>query len=193
MVPTRLRRGASVLALVVAASAFAGACNLVALQPPSGGNPNCPQGTWTLSSETVTGFLSTFLGSAKVTPLGTGMTLALNSDHTWKLTADQGVHVVMTSPPVDVTATVNATATGTYSVNGSTITFTGSSLSGTASYSGTFNGQPISGSIDLSKFGSSAGDDVDGLWGLHGAAGFTCNSDGTMSLSFPSFGMKLHD
>lgn len=191
---TSLRPRALIAALALTVGVLTAGCLPVTYQPPPGGNASCPQGTWTLSSESVTSLLSTFLGNATITPASSGITLALNADNSWSLTADhQSVHVVIASPSADITATVTGTASGTYTVSGSTITFTLTSLTGSVSYSGTYNGNPVSGTLSLANLGSGGNDDVEGLWALQGSASYTCNSDGTLTLTFTNFGMHLHE
>ena len=186
-VTTHARRRATVVMLAFAVAAFTVGCRPVVLDP-TGGNANpCPQGSWTLNSESVTAPLSTFLGSATITTSGSGVNLTVGTGNAWTLAADQTVHVVVPSPAVDVTATVKGSASGTYTLTGSTVSFTVTTVTGTVQYSGTVVGHTISGSLSLPSLGGAAQ-----LWALHGSATFGCNSDGTLALTFPSFGMHLH-
>jgi hypothetical protein len=167
----------------------------ITLQPPLGGNATCPEGgTWTLSSDTITSALSTLLGNATVTPSGTGLTLTLTSGSpdTWSLGGTQTLHIVGTG--FDVTATVSPTASGTNTQTGTSgtggtgsLTFMLSNLTGTAAVTGTVNGQPISFNWPLGQ-----SDDIGGLYGLNATANYTCNSDGTLSLSLPQEQMDFH-
>ena len=183
---TRLRRSAAVVVLALSMGALTAGCNLVIFQPTPGGTNSCPQGSWTLDSESVATRLATFLGNATITPSGSGVQLVIGTGNGWTLTADQTVHVVVASPAVDVTATVKGTATGTYTVSGSTMNFTVTTVTGTIQYSGTAMGHSISGSVSLPSLGSAAR-----LWALNGSATFACNSNGDLGLTFSSFGMHL--
>ena len=165
------------------------------LQPPPGGNATCPEGgTWTLSGDTITTALKTILGSATVTPSGMGLTLTLTSGtpDTWTLGGTQTLHIVGTN--FDVTATVTPTASGTNTQTGTSgvggtgsLTFTLSKLSGTVAVTGTAFGQPININWPLGQTG-----DIDGLYGLNATANYTCNSDGTLTLSLPQEQMDFH-
>jgi len=184
-----LRRTAAVVALVVAMGALATGCDLALLHPGSGSaNANaCPQGTWTLDAESVPTQVSTFLGTATITPSGSGVQLVLGAGNDWTLTADQTVKVAVSSASLDGTATVKGTATGTYAVSGTKITFTLGNVTGTAGYSANVFGQTLSGSIALPKLGS-----VAKLWALNESATFTCGTGGDLGLKFGSFDMHLH-
>jgi len=186
-VKTRLRRTAAVAALVVSMGALATGCNLAILHPASGSTTSCPQGSWNLDTESVLTQLPTFLGAATITPSGSGVKLVIGTGNDWTLTADQSVTVAVTTPKIDATATVNGTATGTYTVSGSTMTFTLANVTGTVNYSATAFGQTLSGSVALPSLGSAAK-----LWALNESATFTCGANGDLGLKFGSFGMHLH-
>jgi hypothetical protein len=159
----------------------------VTLQPPPGGGNACPAGTWQLSSETITNALQTVLGSATVTGSGSGVTLTLTSGspNTWSLNANQTLNI--TGSNFNVTASVNnASASGTHTISGSNITFTLQNVSGTVNVSGTAFGQPFSTSLPLGQ-----SDDVQGLYGLSGTANYTCNADGSLTLSLPAVQMNF--
>jgi hypothetical protein len=192
---TVLARRLIAVACVGAFAVIGTACMpVIGLQPPPGGNASCPEGTWTLSSDTITSALSTLLGSATVTPSGTGLTLTLTSGSpdTWSLGGTQSLHIV--GMGFDVTATVSPTSSGTNTQTGTTgtggtgsLTFTSATLSGTAAVTGTVNGQPISFNWPLGHSG-----DIDTLYGLNATANYTCNSDGSLSLSLPTEQMDFH-
>jgi hypothetical protein len=174
----------SLAALCIGAFALVGAGCLpggVTFQPGGGGGGACPAGTWVLTSQTITNSLQTLLGNATVTGSGSGVTLTLTpgSPNTWSLTADQMLHI--TASNVDVQASVNASASGTYTTSGNNITFTLQNLSGTIAASGTVFGHSFSINWPLSQSG-----DIQKLYGLSGTASYACNADGTLTLSLPS-------
>jgi hypothetical protein len=184
----------------VGASALIGTACIpgVPLQPPPTPAAACPnEGTWTLSSSTIIGALNTVLGSATVTPVGTNtLTLTLTSGasgDTWAIGGSQTLQVTDGSN-FNVTGTVTPTAsgtdtqTGTTGTNGSgTITFTTNNASGTVTASGTAFGQPININWPLGQSG-----DIEGLYALNATANYTCNADGTLTLSLPNEDMDLH-
>jgi hypothetical protein len=182
-----LRRNTAVVGLVLLISVLTSGCVPILLHPTPGSSNSCPQGSWTLDSESVATQLSTFLGNATITPSGAGVQLVVDNGNGWTLTADQTVHVVVASPPIDATATVKGTVTGTYTVSGSTLNFTVTNVTGTAQYSGSVFGHAVSGSVSLPSLGNAAK-----LWALSGSASFTCGSSGDLALTFPAFGMHLH-
>ena len=184
---TRLRRNAAVVVVALSIGALTSSCDFAVFHPTPGSTNSCPQGSWTLDSESVAAQLSTFLGDATITPSGSGITLVIGAGNAWTLSADQTVHLVVASPSIDASATVKGTVTGTYSASGSTVTFAATNVTGTLTYSGTAVGHPISGSLSLSSLGSAAK-----LWALNGSATIACNSNGDLGLTFSSFGMHLH-
>ena len=158
----------------------------ITFQPGGGGGSTCPAGTWVLTSETITNSLQTLLGNATVTGSGSGVTLTLTqgSPNTWSLTANQLLHV--TGSNFDVTASVNASASGTYTTSGNSITFTLQNVTGTVSASGTVFGHSFSISWPLGQSG-----EIQKLYGLSGTASYACNSDGTLTLALPSAQMHF--
>ena len=144
---TRFRRNTAVVVLALSVGALTAACNPVLFTPSGGATNTCPAGNWTLSVESITAPLSTFLGDATISTSGSGVQLVINPSNTWTLTADQTVHVTIATPNVDLTGTVKGTVNGTYSGTGSTISFATTSITGTVQYSGTALGHSISGSI----------------------------------------------
>src|SRR5438046_6527015 len=158
----------------------------VTFQPGGGGGGACPAGTWVLTSETITNSLQTLLGNATATGSGSGVSLTLKqgSPKTWALTADQTIHI--TGSNFDVTASVNASASGTYTTSGNNITFTLQNVTGTVNASGTVFGHSFSINWPLAQSGG-----IEKLYGLSGTASYACNSDGTLTLSLPSAQMHF--
>jgi hypothetical protein len=177
--------GAGIIALV---ALFASACvpHGVTLTP-SGGNTTCPAGSWHLDSTTVFSTIQSALGGITITPSGTGVDLTLNSGspNTWNLSVDQTVTVASTN--VNGTATVTGSASGTYTTSGDQITFTLGNLSGTVAVSGTAFGHTGSFTWALPQSGGIAK-----LYGMSGSATYACNSNGTLSLTFPTFRHHFH-
>jgi hypothetical protein len=184
----------------VGASALIGTACIpgVPLQPPPTPSGSCPnEGTWTLSSDVITNALNTLLGSATVTPVGTStLTLTLTSGasgDTWAIGGSQTLNVTDGSN-FNVTGTVTPTAsgsdtqTGTSGVGGTgTITFSTTSASGTVTATGTAFGNPININWPLNQSG-----DIEGLYALNATANYTCNADGTLTLSLPNEDMDFH-
>ncbi len=188
---TRTRRVGLVTLIVVTCALLLGACDggpLSLLFNNTGGNGSpCPGGTWQLDTESVTGSLSSLLGDITITPSGTGITLALDGVDTWALMADQTL--TLSGTDVNLTATVNATASGTYTTSGQSITFTLQSLTGSLTYQGSIFGHAVNGSLSLASFSK----EISQLYGLSQSADFSCGT-GTLALTFPSFDMHMgHD
>lgn len=80
-----------------------------------------------------------------------------------------------------MTASVNASASGTHIVNPNTILFTLQNVTGTVGASGTVHGQPFSRTWTLGQSG-----EIHELYGLSGSANYTCNADGSLTLSLPT-------
>lgn len=171
------------IAFVLILMGAGAACQPVVLPGTTG--PACPQGTYTLKSESITGTLATKFGTVTATPVPGGAITLTNTASTWQLKANQSVTVSGTTPygPVAGTVKLDATANGTYTTSGSTLTFSVGSLSGTASFTGTVAGRPFSGSLSLP-----GGDDLDDLVALRGSASYSC---GASSLSLQFTGLKL--
>jgi hypothetical protein len=150
---------------------------------PSGGGATCPDGAWHLNSSTVTEPLQTLLGDLTITPSGNGIDLTVmpGSPNTWLLTVDQTLTV--SGPSVNGTVTVDGAASGTYTADADSITFTLGALNGTATFDGTAFGHSFSGTWSLPQSG-----EITQLYGLSGTADLTCNGNGTLTLGFPSFG-----
>jgi hypothetical protein len=150
---------------------------------PTGGGGTCPDGSWHLSSSNVIEPLQTMLGDLTITPSGNGIDLTVmpGSPNTWLLTVDQTLTV--SGANVNGTVTVAGAASGTYTAAADSITFTLGALNGTASFDGTAFGHAFSGSWSLPQSG-----EITQLYGLSGTASVACNANGTLTLTFPSFG-----
>jgi hypothetical protein len=179
-----LRRAWLPSVFVVMLLGLAAACQPIVL--PGTPSPTCPQGTFTLKSESITGTLATKFGTITAAPVPGGSIVLTNTATTWQLKANQAITVSGTTPfgAVSGTVTVNATAKGTYTSSVSTLAFSVGSVTGTASFAGTVGGKPFSGTLALP-----AGDDLDGLVALHGNAAYSCGAS-SLSLQFSS--MKLN-
>jgi hypothetical protein len=173
-----MQRLAARLTLLFAAVLIAGGCNITLL--PSGGGAgsgSCLPGTWTVQSEMINSPITTPFGSLSITTSGPGTTLTF-TDTTWMLSTDRTLNATLTTPSGTFTGmiTVSGKANGTYTNNGSTITFTLGSASGTAMFNvQTPDGHTFSGTFSLPSSG------LQRLVGLSGTAPFACTSS---SLTF---------
>lgn len=183
------------MALCVLVSTFVlSSCGIVLLPVGGGGAAACPTGSWQVSSATLSGLVTTAAGKVDVQLQGAGVTATVKSDNTWTLTADQGATLSGTSQwgPVSGTARVKATAGGTYARTATTMTFTLKSLTGTVVYDLTVAGKPFTGTLSLP--GTNTDDrelEIEDVYGLVGAASYSCGTDGSLSLQFPAFRMKF--
>ena len=173
--------GSRVALLAVAVTMVAGCDPWIHLPGSGGDSATCPVGSWTITSETITKPLSGLVPGLEITSSGPGVTLGLDSDHTWKLHADQ----TLTASLGSASGTVHVTgdASGTYTSTATAATFTLASVTGSATYTISAFGAHFSGTASLPSSGLSH------LYGLSGTANYTCNS-GDLSLGFPSF--KMH-
>jgi len=175
-----LRRAWLPSVFVIMLLGLGAACQPIVL--PGTPAPTCPQGTFTLKSESITGTLATKFGTITAAPVPGGSITLTNTATTWQLKANQSLTVSGTTPvgPVSGTVTINATAAGTYTSSSSTLAFSVGSVSGTASFTGTVGGNPYGGTLSLPT-----GDDLDGLVALHGNAAYSCGAS-SLSLQFSS-------
>jgi len=117
--------------------------------------------------------ITTPFGSLTITTSGPGTTLTFGTDGTWSLTENRTFNATLTTPSGNFTGmlTLAGSANGTFTNNGSTITFTLASASGTATFNvQTPSGQTFSGSFSLPSSG------LQSLVGLSGTASFACSS-----------------
>lgn len=169
-------------------------CGIVLLPVGGGGATACPTGTWQVSSATLSGLVTTAAGKVDVQLQGAGVTATVKADNTWTLTADQGATLSGTSQwgPVSGTARVKATASGTYARTATTMTFTLKALTGTVVYDLTVAGKPFTGTLSLPGTNSDDRElEIEDVYGLVGAASYSCGTDGSLTLLFPAFKMKF--
>jgi hypothetical protein len=193
-------------AFVIAGALLLSACQIV-LSPVGGSATTaCPTGNWALSSETINAMVtklgSTLASNLSVTLSNTGVTAAINADGTWSLTAKQTGTFTGTigGQPVSGSGVLDGLAKGTYTKTASTILFTTKSLTGTKAgtpatltVSGTLNGAPFS-NVVFTLPGTNSDDretEIEDVVGLTGAAGYTCGSNGTLSLSFSNSKIEI--
>jgi hypothetical protein len=179
---------------VLLSSMLLSACGIVLLPIGGGGAAACPTGTWQVSSATLSGLVTTAAGKVSVQLQGAGVTATVKADSTWTLTADQGATLSGTTQwgAVSGSARVKATASGTYARTATTMTFALKSLSGTVTYDLTVAGKPFAGVLSLP--GANTDDrelEIEDVYGLVGAASYSCGTDGTLALQFPAFKMKF--
>lgn len=196
-------------ALAFASALLLSACQITLFPAPGGSATACPTGNWQLSSEAINS-LVTKLGGALASNLtvnlsNNGVTVAINADNTWSLTAKQTGSFTGTlgGQPVSGTGVLDGLAKGTYTKTASSIIFTTTSLTGTApgtgatlTVSGTLGGNPFSNVVfNLPRSNSDDNEtEVEDAVGLTGAAGYTCGTGGTLALSFANshIEMKFH-
>jgi hypothetical protein len=197
-----IRRCVAVLA--VAGAMLLSACQ-VGLTPIGGGGaaPTCPTGNWALSSSAINAAV-TKLGSGlasnlNVTLNGNGVTVKLNADNTWIVTANQTgsfTGTVMGGLPVSGTGVIKASASGTYTKTATTLQFKVSTMSGSLDVVASVNGGPAKPlSFPLAKANSEDEDSqIEDVVGLNGTATYTCGADGTLTLGFGKthVDMKFH-
>jgi len=174
----------------------------IMLSPVGGGSSSaCPVGNWQLSAETinaaVTKLGSSLASNLKVTLSGTGMTVSINADNTWLLTADQSgtfTGTVMGGVPVSGSGVIKATASGKWTKTATTLNFTLTALSGSLDVNASINGgTPQAFSFPLSKLNAEDHEsEMDDVVGLSGAANYTCGSTGTLALTFTSTHIDMH-
>ncbi len=193
-------------ALVLAGALLLSACQLVLT--PIGGSPTtaCPTGNWALSSEAINAMVtklgSTLASNLSVTLSNTGVTVAINADGTWSVTAKQTGTFSGTigGQPVSGSGVLDGLAKGTYTKTATSILFTTTSLAGTTAgtpatltVSGTLAGTPFS-NVVFRLPGTNSDDretEVEDAVGLTGAAGYTCGANGTLALSFSNSKIEM--
>lgn len=187
---TRTRRLFAVGTLIATALVAAGGCGPIGWTPGGGGagtgsGPGCLVGDWDLEHETITGPLSSFLGDLGVTATGDGVSLEFTAG-TWTLDADQTLSVDATTKwgSVSGTATVDATASGSYTADDDSVTFTLESVTGTVAVSADVFGHTAQFNASLPTSG------LQHLYGLSGDADYTCSAD-ALTLEFADVTMTF--
>ena len=169
------------IALVALAVLAVAGCNPINFIPGPGGTggSSCLAGVWTLDSEQIQSPITTPLGTLELSTSGAGTSLTFG-DTTWELKSDTVLNATFKSQFGTFTGEldINADAKGTYTADGTKITFTLGSVTGTVGYNATIFGQNFSGSIDLANSG------LQNLVGLSGSADYTCSSTG-LSFTLP--------
>ena len=194
-----MRRSTALVALFF--GMLLSSCQLV-LSPVGGtSSAACPVGKWALGSETINAIV-TRLGSSlasnlQVTLSGTGVTVSINADSTWILTANQSgsfTGTVAGSLPVSGTGTLNASASGKYTKSATALSFTVTSISGTLDVNASVaGGAPQHLSFPLSKLNTEDNEtEIDDVVGLNGSANYSCGTNGTLTLSFTRTHVDMH-
>jgi hypothetical protein len=171
------------IALVALAVLAVAGCNPINFLPGPGGTGtpgNCLVGVWNLDSEQIQSPITTPLGTLEITTSGNGTSLTFG-DTTWELKSDTVLNATFKSQFGTFTGEldINADAKGTYTADGTKITFTLGSVTGTVGYNATIFGQNFSGSIDLASSG------LQKLVGLSGSADYTCSPTSGLSFTLP--------
>ena len=194
-----MRRSTALVALFF--GMLLSSCQIV-LSPVGGtSSAACPVGKWALGSETINAIV-TRLGSSlasnlQVTLSGTGVTVSINADSTWILTANQSgsfTGTVAGSLPVSGTGTLNASASGKYTRSATALSFTVTSISGTLDVNASVaGGAPQHLSFPLSKLNTEDNEtEIDDVVGLNGSANYSCGTNGTLALSFTTTHVDMH-
>jgi hypothetical protein len=175
--------------LLAVAVLVAGGCNLTMLPIGGGaGTGACLPGTWATQSETIQSPITTPFGSLAITTSGPGTTLTFGTDGTWTLSTNRELDATLTTPSGTFTGkiTLNGSANGTFTNNGSTITFTLGSAMGTATFDvQTPSGMTFSGSFSLPSSG------LQKLVGLSGTASFGCSAT-ALTFTLPPMTIGAH-
>lgn len=175
-------------AAFAAASLFLGACLPITL-PGGSTTPPCPEGTFHVTDEVLSGLVPTSLGNVQLT-LVPGGSLALSvTASSWSLAGSQSLAVSATTPwgPVSGTASVTVNASGSWTKTSSTqLSFTVGSVSGSGTFTGTVGGVPVSLAGSLADLG------LDHVYGLSGSATYGCGSAPSLTLTFTSVRLELH-
>jgi hypothetical protein len=174
------------LALVVLAVVATAGCNIVLtpVTPPVGGSgPTCLPGTWAFQSEQIQSPINTPFGALNIATSGTGTTLTF-TDTTWTLDTDTVLDASITTQLGTFSGHVEikGDATGTYTADGTNITFTLGNVMGTVTYDVNVLGHDFSGTLTLPSSG------MQNLVGLSGTAPYSCSSSG---LTFTLKPMKV--
>ena len=180
----RARRPLAVLSFALLLSACVPGVTL----PGGGGPATCPEGTYSVTSQAISGTLTTPYGSLSVVPQSGGALALTIGPSTWTLAGSQGFDVSATTPwgPVSGSASVSLTAAGTWTKTSSTeLSFTLGSASGSGTFTGTVLGNPVTYTASLSSLG------LHRIYGLSGTANYACSSDPSLTLDFTSLHLNL--
>jgi hypothetical protein len=171
-----MQRLVAKIALVALAVVATAGCQLTLFPTPGpggGGNPpNCLVGSWTFQTELIQSPITTPFGTITINTSGPGTTLTFGSDGTWQLATDTTLTASIKSQFGTVGGTVEivGNASGTFTNDATTITFTLGSVTGSATYNVNLFGQTFSGTLSLPTSG------LQNLVGLSGTAAYTCSS-----------------
>jgi hypothetical protein len=150
----------------------------------------CYVGTFDVAGQQLPGPVNSSLyGPITLTGHPGGSIRLVTTPTAWSLSAHETFDVSFAAG--SGTSVVDATARGTYTAGPSSLTFATASAGGTASFDGTYNGNPVNiTGVSLASLGIAT------LYQLAGSANYTCSTDGTgtshlSSLQFTSFGLTF--
>ena len=178
----KTRRRAGLVGALIGVAALAGACELPVSAVGTTGTP-AYVGTFTIAGAQFNGPIDTELGSLDLT-FGTGSITLTDTATTFALTGTQNVAVSGSTQWGAVSGNVVAqvSASGTIAAgSGTNLSFSVTSLSGTATFTGTVGGNPVTQTFSLPS-----STQFDDLFGLTGTATYTVTSSG-INLVFTSF------
>jgi hypothetical protein len=177
------------LALVAVAVLLVAGCNSLIFHPSGGtaGEGACLPGTWTLDTEQLSTPISTPIGDITLKASGAGTSITF-TDSAWSLHADMTLSASLETEYATLTGSiiVKGDASGTYTSDGTHITFTLEDLSGTAAYDVNLLGYHLAGTLSLPSSGG-----LEGLVGLHGRANYTCAPD-ALAFTLPPLTVHAH-
>jgi len=177
------------IALVALAGLLLAGCNSLIFHPSGGGAGTgaCLPGTWKLDTEQLSTPISTPIGDITLTASGEGTTITL-TDTAWSLHADMTLSASLKTEYATLTGSiiVKGDASGTYTSDGTKITFTLEDLAGTAAYDVNLLGYHLAGTLSLPSSGG-----LEGLVGLHGTANYTCAPD-ALAFTLPPLSVHAH-
>jgi hypothetical protein len=175
------------LALVALAGLLLAGCNSLIFHPSGGGAGEgaCLPGTWKLDTEQLSTPISTPIGDITLKASGEGTSMTF-TDSAWSLHADMTLSASLKTEYATLSGSiiVKGDASGTYTSDGTKITFKLEDLSGTAAYDVNLLGYHLAGSMSLPSSGG-----LEGLVGLHGTADYTCSPD---ALAFTLAPLTVH-
>lgn len=174
-------------ASLVAGSLFLAACLPITV-PGGDTGPACPEGTYHVTDQVLSGVLPAFLGTIQLTPQpGGDLTLSVSAS-SWSFAGSQSFTVSGTTPygAVSGTASVTVDAHGAWSKISSTeLGFTLGAVSGSGSFTGSVGGYPYSRTVSLDELG------IDDVYGFSGTATYACGAAPSLTLTFTSLHLDL--
>ena len=174
----------------VAALTLVAACQPAITLPATGEKPvPCPQGTYLVAEQALSPFTLPALGVVQLAPqAGGNLTLSVLAE-SWTVAGSQNMGIRVEAPfgVLDGVVSVNVDAAGTWQqASSSTLDFQVDQVSGSAAFTGTFAGIPVTRTVSLADVGA------DKVFGFSGSADFACGGDPSLTLTFSSISLQLN-